>query len=82
MGAVLHTPAAMNADERLSCMIKIDGVNRAGLCAFTAADAELLSDKHPSSLSLQIGAGRAGQGARGGIARKTVSRFKTCRKSA
>jgi len=71
----------MYANKRLYRKIKINGINRTGLRAFTAADAELLSYNDASSLSLGIGAGRAGLSTRGGVACETGLGFKPCRKS-
>jgi hypothetical protein len=71
MRAERDTLTAMDAHERLSCVIKINGFNRASLCTFATTDAQLLFHDHTSALSLRVGAGWASLCTGGWIARQT-----------
>jgi hypothetical protein len=57
----------MDADKGLGRSVKINGVNRAGGGTFSALNAELPFDQHPSAFALEKGTCGAGQGAGGRI---------------
>jgi len=61
MGAEWHTLAAVYADKGLGSGVKVNGVNRTGCGTFATLYAELSFDEHPSALTLEEGACRAGQ---------------------
>ena len=81
MRTVGNAPAAVDADKRLHGWVKVNGINRTGLRAFAAADAELFPYNNASSLSLGIGTGRAGLSTRCGVACETGPCLEPCRKS-
>ena len=76
MGAERNAAAAVNADERLTCGVKINRVNRTGLRACAAAGAELFFNNNAAPFSLGIRAGGAGGGTGGRIAGKADLCFK------
>src|SRR5512143_83184 len=77
MGTVGDASAAVDADKGLCGCIKVDRINRTGLCACAAADAELLFHHYAPALSLGIRAGRTGRYAGCRVAGQT----KPCLKS-
>lgn len=79
MWTVGNATATVNAYKWLTGVVKIDGVDRAGLCALAASNAEPLSNNHPSSLPLRIGSRGARHDAGRWVARKTGPRFEARR---
>jgi hypothetical protein len=77
MGTERNAVATMEANEGFTRSLEVNGVHRARLCAFAAADTETFPHDHSAALSLRVGARGASDHARGWIAGQTGPRLKT-----
>ena len=76
MGAEGNAAAAVDADEGLTCGVKINRVNGTGLRACAAAGAELFFNNNTAAFSLGIRSGGAGGSTGGRVAGKADLCFK------